>query len=253
MIPSPVFYHKISVQKQLHIIPLRITRYSDRHTILNAYSLEMGRISFLTPAGNGKEAIRRRALLMPLGIVECTATIRPDRDIHSMSDPFATVPLQAIHAHPMKSIIAQFLAEILCALLRETSQDTPLFTFIAQSSLILNDLPDNRLANFHLCFLYRLGQFIGIAPDTSCYRHGCVFDMLDGIFRDSVPSHRHFLTGDEATAVMTLSRITYRNMHLFRMNRDMRNYILDRILTYYTLHYTSLNSLRSLDVLRSLF
>ncbi len=253
MIPSPVFYLYPSVQRPLHIIPLRTTRYNDRHNILSAYSLEMGRISFLTPAGNSREAIRRRALLMPLGIVECNATIRPDRDIHTMSDPYATVPLHTIHAHPMKSVIAQFLAELLCALLRDTSQDTPLFTFLAQSALVLNELPDSRIANFHLCFLYRLGQFLGIAPDVSAYNPGCVFDMLDGIFRHSLPSHRHFLTADEAAAVMALSRISYRNMHLYRLNRDTRNLILDRMLSYYTLHYTSLNALRSLDVLRSLF
>ena len=43
------------------------------------------------------------------------------------------------------------------------------------------------------------------------------------------------------------------NMHLFRFSRRERNEALDLILEYYSLHYTSLTSLRSLDILRELF
>ena len=41
--------------------------------------------------------------------------------------------------------------------------------------------------------------------------------------------------------------------HLFRFSREQRRQTLSAILEYYSLHYTSLSSLNSLDVLRRLF
>ena len=56
--------------RELHCIALRTIKYNERHSILSAYSLEVGRVSFLVPAGAGMEATRRRALFLPLGAVE---------------------------------------------------------------------------------------------------------------------------------------------------------------------------------------
>ncbi len=52
--------------RTLNLIPLRVIPYSDRNSILSAYSRELGRVSFVVPAGAGREARRRRALLMPM-------------------------------------------------------------------------------------------------------------------------------------------------------------------------------------------
>ena len=118
---------------------------------------------------------------------------------------------------------------------------------------LLDRQPTGSVANFHLMFLYGLGRFLGIEPDVSGYRQGMVFDMLDGRFRLSAPMHRHYLDPVQSGAVVALSRMNPANMHLFKMSRHERNQLLDGILQYYSLHYTGLQSLRSLDVLRELF
>jgi hypothetical protein len=50
-----------------------------------------------------------------------------------------------------------------------------------------------------------------------------------------------------------LSRMTWDNLGLFKYNRQQRRRILTAILEYYSLHYATLSSLRSIDVLQSLF
>ena len=110
-----------------------------------------------------------------------------------------------------------------------------------------------KLGNFHLCFLYRLGRFIGIEPDVSTYQYGRIFDMVDGVFRVTAPLHSQYLGHQEAAVVALLSRMTFDNMHRFRLSRENRNQMLDVILEYYTIHCASLASLKSIDVLRSLF
>lgn len=240
------------MKRQLHIIALRTVRHNERSSIFTAYSLEAGRVSFAIPAGNGREASRRRALLMPLGLVECVADIRPGREIHMMSDPRAEEPLTGLRTHPAKSAVAMFMAEVLSIVLRDGPADEGLYRYIYKCVKLLDVLPGSHVANFHLCFLYGLGSYLGIEPDVTDYREGMVFDMIDGRFRMSAPMHRHFLDSRRAQSVVALSRMTMVNMHLFGMTRDQRNEMLDGILDYYTLHYAGLNAMRSLEVLREL-
>ena len=238
--------------RQLHCIALRTVKYNEKHSILSAYSLEMGRVSFLVPAGAGREAVRRRALLMPLAAFECVADIRPGREIYTMREPQATNVCHGIHSHPVKGAVSLFLAEVLTVVLRENQEDVSLFAFL-QYAIGQLDTAGDSVANFHICFLYRLGRFIGIEPDVSSYREGRVFDMLDGVFRATPPLHSNYLKQEAATAVAALSRMTFDNMHRFRFSRSQRQELLDGILRYYSIHYATLSSLKSIDVLRSLF
>lgn len=241
------------MKQKMQFIALRTVRHNDRHSILSAYSAECGRVAFAISAGAGKEASRRRALLMPMSIVECVADVKPGREVSLMSEPRALAPLMGLRTNPIKSSIALFLAEVLGVVLRDGPPDPTLYKYICSSIEVLDLLPSNRSANFHVCFLWGLGRFIGIEPDTEEYRTGMVFDMQDGRFRVSAPLHPNYLDSERSQAVAAVSRMRYANMHLFKMSRVQRNELLDGILRYYSMHYAGLQSLRSLEVLRELF
>ncbi|MCM1483023.1 MAG: DNA repair protein RecO [Muribaculaceae bacterium] len=241
------------MKETLHIIALRTVNYSDRHAILSAFSLERGPVSFLLPAGSGREASRRRALLMPLSLVECSADLRPGRDIYPMSSPRLLASMHSLRTSPIKGTIIMFLTEALGILLREMQPDAGVWHFIERSIAMLDALPDRLTANFHICFLVRLGAMLGIEPDVSGYSSGRVFDMIDGRFRSSAPAHTDFLSGPDAEAAARIVRISYANMHRFALTRSERSRLLDAILHYYTLHYATLERLHSTDILRTLF
>ena len=236
----------------LHCVALRTIKYNDKHSILSVYSLEMGRLSFLFSAGNGREANRRRAMFMPLSIFECVASIKPGRELHTMRDPRVLMPLHGLHSHPMKGAVAMFIADVLNAVLRESQSDNATFAFLVDA-ITRFDVMNEGIANYHLCFLYRLGRFIGIEPDISSYQKGAVFDMQEGRFRMTPPLHHKYLNADDAVVLAMLSRITFDNMRFYKFNRNQRNDLLDKILEYYAIHYSSLSQMQSLEVLRALF
>lgn len=234
----------------LNIIALHTTRYNDKHSILTAYSREMGRVSFIIPAGKGREAARRRAILMPLSPVECVAGITHGRDIFTMRDPRAAMPMHGIHSDPLRTIVAMFVCEVASAVLRESQADIPTYAFLLETAMRLND-PATSTANFPIAFLYRLGSFIGIEPDVSSWREGRVLDLADGTFRSTPPMHSRFLSPADSRVVATLSRISWDNLGVFKFTRAERARVLDTILEYYTMHYTNLSTLKSPEVLRS--
>lgn len=145
-----------------------------------------------------------------------------------------------------------FLAEVLGVILGESQADEPMWRFVSAAVVRLDALEPDKVANFHVCFLYRLGMVAGIAPDSATFAPGKVFDLSDGRFRTAAPLHRDFLYSDEAEVAATLSRMTFDNMHLFRFTRAQRNRVTDLILRYFTIHYARLDSIKSLEVLRSL-
>ena len=244
----------------LTCIALRTVKYSDRASILSVYTAQRGRMSLAVPAGKGKSAARFRALTMPMAVFECQADVRPGREIATARDVRGIVLPPS--GSPVAIVQALFLADLLGGLLREPQADAPLFACLlhASESLAMAAGPSGAgsraslmLPNFHLAFMLRLQRFMGIEPDWSTYRRGSVFDMAAGVFRALPPPHPHYLPPAEAEAAFSLSRMTPANCHLFRLSRHDRNTILDRLLSYYRLHFPTLPAITSTDILRQLF
>ena len=237
---------------EIHLIALKLVKYSDRQSILTAYSLEAGCVSFAIPMGAGKAASRTRALTMPLSILTAVADVEGKREIPPLRNPVPSPPLCGVNSSPLKQMIAMFVAELLSVLLKESQPDEAMFRFLVSSIRILDCAVGREVANFPLAFLYNLARQAGIEPDRSTYRAGRVFDMRDGLWRDTVPvAHHDYLGTEESRIAATVSRITMENMGKFDFSRAERNRALDLMLEYYTMHYVSLRNLKSLDVLRS--
>lgn len=238
----------------LHCVALRTIKYDDRRSIVTAWSVERGRVAFIVPDGASREARRRRAIMMPLGLFEGEADIRPGRDLLSIRDVRPSGVLAELACNPAKAVVAMFLSEVLERLLREAAPDVLLSTFIFDSIRVLDGLTEARgVASFPLVFLYKLGMFLGIEPSGDTWRPGSVFDMNEGVWRPSAPNHGRWLDTDEASVARLISRLNYSNARRLGLPRALRRKALDRILEYYTLHYTSLADLKSLGVVGEIF
>lgn len=233
-------------------IVLHVIKYSDKNSIAHVYTDTRGRMSLLLPQGATKAARVRNAMFMPLSMVEFEARLTPGRDLATFKECRCVLPLTRLYADPGKSAVAMFMSELLGRSILESERNEPLFRFIAASVQLLDRL-DRGVANFHICFLYHLGPFLGIQPDTATYREGYWFDMENGIFTPSHPLHSHVLAPREAAVLQLLSRMTFANLHRFKFNRTQRNEILDIALAYYQLHNSTIGAMKSPDILRQVF
>ncbi len=238
--------------ERLNGVVLRTISYNDKNSIVKVYTDSHGLLSFLLPQNGGKAARMRRALFQPLSLVEIESDITAGREIYRIRESRCIVPLPSLHSHPVKNALSLFITELLSHVIVEEERNAPLFSYISNSVQLLDRLDDG-IANFHICFLYNLGIFLGIEPDISTYVKGSRFDMLNGVFTTGIPSHGHFIGQKESEALMLISRMTYYNMHLFRFNREQRRRLLNLIIDYYRLHNSAVGEIRSLDILTSLF
>lgn len=233
-------------------IALRTIKYSDTASIATLWSREYGRMAVSIPSGNGREAQRRRAIMMPLGVFEAIADMRPGREVSRLKDVRPIAGAGQI-TNPAAAAIAMFLADFLYAALKDSGPDPALTDFLLGRVAALKKARGNALANFHLSFLYNISIFLGIAPDMGTYARGRYFDMREARYVASAPLHSHVLDPVRGETLYTLSRLCDRSLGLMRLSRAQRNEMLDLMLDYYSLHYARLNALASLAVVREIF
>lgn len=242
------------VVMKIRFIALRVTRYNDRQNILTAYSRELGRVSLAVPAGRGREAARLKALSMPLRLVECEADPRAGREIMPLRQAVAVETGGSVWSNPLKQMLAMFLAEVVAVVTREdAAADEGLYDYLEGTVRVLGLMRDDRLGNFHICFLCHLGRMMGVEPDITTWREGYLLDMRDGQWRQSMPIHGDALTHEESLLAARLSRMTFANQHIYRFNRQERAQTLDLLMRYLSIHLAPLSGVKSLEVLRSMF
>lgn len=240
------------MQEKLEGIVFNVIKYNEKHNIAHIYTDKMGLMSFLVRQGTTHASRMRNAMFMPLSLLEFEARLQPSRDLGTLHDVHRTSNLISLYSDPVKNAIAMFISELLSRCIQEQEQNMVLYSFLKNSIHTLEDARGN-VANFHICFLYRLGTFLGIQPDTDSYRDGYWFNLSDGVFIQSPHGPGPSLPPPQAQVLQRLSRMTYENMHLFKFTRDQRNEMLQLMLSYYQLHNSTLGTLRSPEVLKQLF
>ena len=231
----------------LHILP-----YNDAYNIINMYTENFGRMSYLASNARGKKTKVSRALLQPLSILDMEVEHLNSRSIQRIKEIKSAHPLFRLQNHPVKSAIALFLAEVLYRVIQEREVNRPLFEYLHDSIQWL-DLAEEGIANFHLTFLIRLSSYIGVHPDGKTYRSGYFFDLMNGIFTEKMPEHPHYLNKEDSLVFERLLRINYKNMAVYSFSGQERSRIIRHILNYYRLHLPGLPEIKSLAVMQSLF
>lgn len=239
------------MQTYCHCICLRVVSHTDSVSIATLYTRQMGMVATAVHLGKSAEGRRRRAMLMPLSLIEAVYTPSRRGNLASLSDIIMS-PGGMPGAGPVRQLVSAFLAEFLCAVLREGQPDIHLYDFVSDAVKSLSVASRTVLANFHLHFIFHLGSLLGIAPDMATYRKGWCFDMREGIFSPSPPSHRDYIDGSGTAFIDALSRARIRSLGLIKLNRDQRNMILDTMLAYYSMHYMPVTRLTSLQIVRDL-
>lgn len=236
-------------------IVLRVTRYSDRQSIVTLYSRERGALAVTVAAGGGRGAVRMRALTMPLGLVRCEVDIRPTRDVHPVRGMGVDRALPAIGVDPMKRMVAMFVAEVLWWVCRQQQMaDGAMWEFAYGAVLALEGAAGGMAtANFPIAFMVGLTRVLGVEPDVSTYAAGRLLDLREGVWRVSVPvAHGDYLDASQSRGAYMLCRMGWANMGRYRFNREVRGRVLDGLLGYVGMHSGGLSGLKSVDVLRTL-
>lgn len=233
-------------------IVLHSLKYGDRQLIVDLFTLQYGKLSFSVKIPQTPRGKLKKQFFQPLTLLYIELNLRPNLSLQRLDDVQLAVPFSSIPFDAAKLSISLFISEFLWHALRAEQTNVPLFHYIADSLMWLDNCSAH-FSNFHLVFMMRFSRFLGFYPNLDAYREGDIFDLRAATFSHEVPLHRDFLQPSDAAVLLQMMRMDYANMHLYKMNRQERQRLLDTILIYYRLHLPSFPELKSLAVLKELF
>ena len=219
-------------------IALSYIRYRETSIIARVYTEEFGLQSYIVNSvRTAKSKNNRIALFQPLTLLEMVVYYKNDRDLHRMSEVKTSHPFRSLPFEMAKSTIAMFVTEMLNKVLKEEAGSPPLFRFLIESVLFLEEARQN-YENFHLAFLLKLSFFLGFGPENAR-------EFENQLRENSYP----FLPDDEMeTALNIMLRQPLGSP--IKLARASRNDLLDALVAYYQIHLDSIGEVKSLPVLR---
>lgn len=233
-------------------------KYGESRLIVDLFTREQGRLSVVLNIPKTSKGKLKRQYFQPLTLLNVELDLKPLAQLQQLRDAQLLSPFATVYSDPSKLAIAFFVSEFLYHALKDEQQNVPLFDYV-ESSIEWLDACGGSFANFHLVFLMRLSRFLGFYPNLHLLGEGSTaparlyFDLRESRFCAVPPLHRYYLKPEDASKISLLMRMDFPTMHLFRLNHDERNRILDVLVSYYRLHLPAFPELRSTAVLQELF
>lgn len=232
------------LHKTLGIV-LKTIPFRESSVVATIYTEKFGRQSYLINSVRTSKGGGKAALLQPLTILDLVVYKHEQKKLERISEMKPAFHFRQIHFDVVKNTIAFFIAELLYKAIHEDENHQELFDWVA-SQLYYLDESNQISASFHLQFMIDLCKHLGFYPHILPDDANLYFDMQNGISTDEIPSHLHYLKGDDFVLIkkMLLNAETINN-------RFQRKRILQILTEYFALHIPGFGKLKSPDVLES--
>ncbi|MCF0072429.1 DNA repair protein RecO [Dyadobacter sp. CY261] len=220
-------------------IALSYIRYRESSIIAKIYTEAFGIQTYIVNGvRSSKSKTNRIAFFQPLTLLDMVVYHKRKEDsIHRISEikcyaPFFTIPYDVT-----KSGLALFMTEMLGKTLREEENNEPLFHFIEQSVLYLDEA-ETGFENFHIQFLVQLAHYLGFGVETV---HDLESELKANHYPHLPDAQEHQVTEQMLENGYGLS---------VALDRTRRANILEKMIFFYKIHMEGLGEIKSLDVLR---
>lgn len=234
-------------------IVLNTIKYGESSMVAHLLTDVAGRKSFMVQGigkgGRGKGG--KSALFQPMFLVDIMALESSHTQIDRVKEVALARPLQSIPFDVRKSTVALFMAELLYKIVREVEPDSPLFEYVYNSVVALDEMEEG-VFNFHLWFMVGLSRFLGFFPADE-YSEGAVFDIENGSFTAIPPRSGLFFNTDNSRLLATLMDISPVELGNIRLSRVQRKDFIESLLAHFGYHLDTIPNLQSLRILSEVF
>lgn len=226
-------------------------KYAESALIVKIYTEESGMLSFMIRGIKSKKSTTKIAYFQPLTILDLVVNHRDGKELHTIKEIKVLHVYQDLMTNPVKQSILFFLHEMLLKTLREETPNKQLFDWLFHTLTWL-DLTDKNVLNFHLVFLFQLSRFLGFYPKFSTPGEMNFFDLQEGLFQRSQPTHANFISGEIVKLMAAIGKSTFEDSHQIKLGNINRRKMVDILVQYYQVHVPNIHQINSLDVLQGI-
>lgn len=214
-------------------IVLHNLKYGDSSIIVQIYTREFGRQSYLVNGVRSKKSKIHYNNFQPLTLLDLQVDHKSTRDLQRIRELHISHPFHHIHTNVVKNTIALFVGEVLYRVLTDVESNYALFEYL-ESAIQVLDYCETGCTNFHLIFLVQFTRFIGIFPENNA--------ELD-----------HYQPENTSVALHDLVDVKLKNLHQLKLGKSERNQLIKALIDYYYYHLEGMGKISSLEVLQEVF
>lgn len=231
-------------------IVFRTVKYGETSVIADVFTEERGLHTFV--AGGVRTAKSRMPfnLFQPMTVVDMVTYFREDSDaLNRLKEIRADHVFRAIPFDIRRGAVALFLAEVCRKSIHEADENRPLFEFLLDVLIFLDETP-HPIANLHLHFLLQLSGFLGFQPHEDFGENGPLFfDLKDGLFKSAQPAHPQHLESAATEQMLALLHAPLDHCHEVAITRPERKHLLESLLKFYALHVPNFSDIHTPEIL----
>ncbi len=228
-------------------------RHNDRTSVAHVFTSRHGMVPFIWFISKTGKNASRNTLLQPMTQLEFQAEYIPTESLQHIKEIKNCAPYGDIPRNPLKSAITLFLSEFLTYALKGEQSNPSLFRFMTESLLWFDKAPMGSFSNFHIAFMIGTAGHIGICPNTDEYKPGYVLDMREGCFSPLLPKHTEYIPAELSYKLSLLMNSSLESMKDAPLTGQERVMLLNALNTYFRLHIPAFPSLKSIEVLETVF
>ena len=230
-------------------IILGYINYSETSVILKTYTKDYGFKSFII---RGIRSKKRKKItlgqLQPLTILDIEFNNNSTK-LSYLKTIKIIEPYTSINNDIIKINICLFLAEFLSKILKIDLKNEPLFEFVKQSLLWFDN--SNKVSNFHLLFMLKLSNYLGVMPKYSSEK-SLYFDIENGIFTNA-PMSSSYIKDRVVKDLQDILGIKFDYNNEIMINVNQRKDMLNFLISYYEYHVPGFKRPKSVDILNEVF
>lgn len=230
-------------------IILGYINYSETSVILKTYTKNYGFKSFIV---RGIRSKKRKKItlgqLQPLTILDIEFNNNSTK-LSYLKTIKIIEPYTSINNDIIKINICLFLAEFLSKILKIDLKNEPLFEFVKQSLLWFDN--SNKVSNFHLLFMLKLSDYLGVMPKYSSEK-SLYFDIENGIFTNA-PMSSNYIKDRVVKDLQDILGIKFDYNNEIMINVNQRKDMLNFLISYYEYHVPGFKRPKSVDILNEVF
>ena len=152
-----------------------------------------------------------------------------------------------------KNAVMLFMIELLQKCIKQPDPAPDLYDFIEDIMRGLDKASATQTANLPLFFTIQLSHFFGFRLMDNYSEKNNLLDLHEGKFVSVLPIHQMVISYPKSEYISHFLRVLQiAELEDIKMNKQLRNELLDRCLQFYELHLSPFGLMRSLPVIRVL-
>lgn len=182
--------------------------------------------------------------------IEFTYYQRSDSQLGKMTEAQLYLSLQDLRFHPIKSVLLFFMAEMLLHTLHEDAKDEPLFQFVQDELMWLDE--SSEFTNYPIYWLLELTQHLGFYPYV-VDEQGAYFDLEDGQFVQHSPYNHTSQKSETVNLLRELIGHSKNELLAWNISKSDRKKLTQLLFEYYQFHIPNFKELKSIEIIESIW